>query len=191
MIPELADCFNAFQQLELERTKVLAWLSEWRPECVTFRPLPDAWSAVEVLDHIVRVESGTIDGVRTGLQEPHALSSVDRPNVAALDRALRSDQSFQVPAGAGAIYPDAGTTLPDVASRWERARKELCRLLDGLTPADVHCGVFCHPFAGWMTFHEVLEHFSAHLYHHRFQLNRLRVRCGECPAYDEMQDQTK
>ena len=101
------------------------------------------------------------------------------PRIAALDRALRSDQSFQVPPGAEAIYPDAKTTLPEVANRWEQARVELGRLLHELATHDARCGVFRHLFAGWMTFAEVLSHFSTHLYHHGFQLARLQVRSAD------------
>jgi hypothetical protein len=172
---ELADCFRAFEGLEAERARVLAQLADWPSAFVSFRPSPSSWSAAEVLDHIVRSESGAIADVRTGLQSPHILGSEDRPRIAALDSALRSRESFQVPAGAAAIHPDPQTTLPEVASRWELARTDLRLLLEGLTPACACSGVFCHPFAGWMTFREVLDYFSAHLYHHGFQLERLRT----------------
>lgn len=131
---------------------------------------------VEVLDHIVKAESGTIADLRLGLRDPHALGDEERPGIAALDRALRSDQTFKVPAGAVAILPDSQAALSDVAARWEDARKALRSILEGLAPDEVRCGVLCHPFAGWMTVAEVLDHFSAHLYHHGFQLERLRIR---------------
>jgi hypothetical protein len=172
---ELAECSHAFRELESQRTGLLAELATWSPSLLSFRPAPGAWSAVEVLDHIVRAETGTIANVRVGLRTPHILGGEDRPGIAALDRALRSDQSFQVPPGALAIYPDTQTTLPEVLGRWEQARAELRSLVEALAPADAHCGVFCHPFAGWMTVADVLDHFSAHLYHHGFQLARLKA----------------
>jgi DinB superfamily len=172
---ELAECSHAFRELESQRTELLAELATWSPSLLSFRPEPGAWSAVEVLDHIVRAETGTIANVRVGLRTPHILGGEDRPGIAALDRALRSDQSFQVPPGALAIYPDTQTTLPEVLGRWEQARAELRSLVEALAPADAHCGVFCHPFAGWMTVADVLDHFSAHLYHHGFQLARLKA----------------
>jgi hypothetical protein len=175
MCKELADCSRIFWQIETQRTELLAELAEWPSSRLSFRPAPGAWSAVEVLDHIVRAETGTIADVRMGLQSPHALGSEERPGIAALDRALRSDQSFKVPAAAEGIHPDAQTTLFDVKGRWEQARADLKSLLATLAPSNVHCGVFRHPFAGWMTFAEVLDHFSAHLYHHGFQLARLRA----------------
>lgn len=175
MSKDLDTCYRAFAKLETQRAETLASLDEWGSNRVSFRPEPGSWSAIEVLDHIVRAETGTIADVRNGFQNPHPLGAEERPGIAALDRALRSDQRFQVPRVAGTIYPDAQTTLPDVSQRWKHARVELERLLAELTPHVACCGVFCHPFAGWMTFADVLDHFSAHLYHHGFQLARLRV----------------
>lgn len=175
MSRELDTCYRVFAQLESQRTEMLADLNQWPLQRVSFRPASGAWCAIEVLDHIVRVEAGTIDKIQIGLRNPHILGAEDRPGIATLDRALRSEQYFQVPPGAEGIYPDPQTTLPQVAERWEQAREELGQLLKGFAPHDACCGVFHHPSAGWMTFAEVLDHFSAHLCHHGFQLARLRV----------------
>ena len=175
MPAELVDCSRTFRMLEVQRAELLGEFAAWSPRRLCFRPSPDVWSVVEVLDHIVRAETGTINDVRIGLRNPHVLGKEERPGIAALDRALRSDQRFKVPAGAVAIYPDSQVSLSEVAGRWEQARRELRSLLETLSPSDVQCGIFCHPFAGWMTVADVLDHFSAHLHHHGFQLARLRV----------------
>jgi len=172
---ESTECSRLFQQLEVQRTGLLAEFSQWPAARLRFRLAPHAWSVVEVLDHIVRAESGTIADIRAGLLRPHPLGSEERPGVAALDRALRSDRAFTVPAEAPEIHPDAQATLADVAPRWEKARAELAAILATLAPDATRCGVFQHPFAGWMTVAEVLEHLHAHLYHHQFQLARLRL----------------
>jgi uncharacterized damage-inducible protein DinB len=174
----LADCFHAFELLEADRVRVLAQLAEWPQECISFRPTPNAWSAPEVLDHIVRSETGITGRMRRGLESPHIFAGEDRSKVETLYQALRSNQSFQVPAGAATAHPDPQTTLSEVTSRWQQSRMELRSFLESLTAADLGYGLFCHPFAGWMTCGEVLEHFSTHLYHHEFQLARLRVACS-------------
>ena len=167
-------CSRIFQQLEAQRSELLAELTLWSPDRLAFRPAPNAWSAVQVLDHIVRCETGTVADIRAGLKHPHPLGPEERPHIAMLDRSLRSDRAFQVPAEAPEIHPGARTTLPGVAERWQQARTGLAALLQPLTPADLEFGVFHHPFAGWMTLPDVLDHLSAHLYHHGFQIARLR-----------------
>jgi uncharacterized damage-inducible protein DinB len=175
MNTELADCFHTFESLEADRTRVLAQLAEWPAGCINFRLAPGAWSAPEVLDHIVRSETGITTMMRRGLSSPHTFGEQDRSKLEALYEALRSDRYFQVPPGAEAAHPDPQTTLPDVASRWQQSRMDLRSFLESLTAANLGCGLFCHPSAGWMTCGEVLEHFSTHLYHHEFQLARLRT----------------
>jgi uncharacterized damage-inducible protein DinB len=175
MNSELTDCLRAFESLEADRARVLAQLAEWPTASISFRPAPNAWSAPEVLDHVVRSETGITASMRRNLQTPHILGGEDRLKVATLYEALRSERKFEVPAGAEAAHPDPRTTLPEVASRWERSRMALGSFMERLTAADLSYGLFCHPFAGWMTFGEVLEHFSTHLYHHEFQLARLRA----------------
>lgn len=175
MSREQADYARFFHDLETQRLALIAEISAWPVARQCFRASPGTWCAVEVLDHIVRAESGTVADVRDGLRHPHPLGTEERPRIAALDRALRSDGTFQVPATAAAIHPDPSTTLPDVVARWEQSRAELAALLQTLSPAETQCGVFHHPFAGWMTVGDVLDHFAAHLFHHEFQLARLRT----------------
>ena len=175
MPSEFAKCSELFEELETQRIELLAELQQWPVEGLRFRPQAGAWSAVEVLDHVVRAEAGIIANLLGGLEQLHVLGDEERPRIAELERALRSDQRFQVPPGAAAIHPDAQATLPEVAARWEQARAELRSILGTLAPEHASCGVFCHPFAGWMTVADVLRHFSAHLYHHGYQLERLRA----------------
>jgi hypothetical protein len=181
MATELEGCFQAYQNLEAQRSQVLARLAEWEPRCLTYRPSPEAWSAAEVLDHIVRAEVGTVHDLRSGLRHPHNLGSAQRPSIATLSRILRSDKKFQVPGTAASIHPNRQITLPEVTHRWEQARRHLQLVLQRLSPADTGAGVFQHPFAGWMTVQEVLENFGDHLYHHEFQLERLRAACAAQP----------
>jgi uncharacterized damage-inducible protein DinB len=170
----LDSCFQAWERIEAERHALMAKLADWPADCLRYRPAPAAWSAPEVLDHLVRAEAGTIADVAAGLKAPHPLGDEQRPGIAALREALRCDARYQVPADATMIHPDTQSNVDEVTSRWEQARQRLRSLLENLTPQDTRVGVFHHPFAGWMTVHEVVEHFSDHLYHHQFQLARTR-----------------
>lgn len=174
MAMEVTACSRMFEEMERERAELLAELEEWGLVRLGFRPARGEWSAVEVLDHIVLAEAGTTGDMRASLKTPHVLGDEPRPKVAALERALRSEERFTVPAGAG-IDPGSETRYADVVRRWEAARAELGLMVAGMSEEDGRCGVFEHPFAGWMTMREVLGHMSDHLYHHRFQLERLRV----------------
>lgn len=167
-----AETWRRFERLEAERAAVLEELASWPPGSVAFRPADGGWTAAEVLDHVARSESGMFAELRAGLQAPHRIVPEDPRRVEALAQSLRSDARFKVPAGG--VHPDASVTLDDVQQSWARARKELCALLESLRDEQVGLGVFKHPFAGWMTMDELLDHCSDHLFHHRLQLARLR-----------------
>jgi DinB superfamily len=174
-LSELDDCYQLFAGIEVERFEVLFDLGNWPQPYLTFRPSAEAWCAVEVLDHIVKSESGMLKRVCEGLQQPHPLINEDRSRVASLERALRSDRKFPVPSGARSTYPNSQARFSEVIERWEEARIELRHVLNTVSSKNIHCGVFQHPFVGWMTFSDVLRNFSAHLYHHRLQLARIWV----------------
>jgi uncharacterized damage-inducible protein DinB len=176
---EVAECCRMFEEIERERLELVRELGEWPVERQNFRPAEGAWSAVELVDHVVRVESLTIGDMREGLRRPRVLGEGDRPKIAELERALRSEKRFRVPAGQGGIYPEAQTTWAEVTERWKESRVELRGVVERMGPDEARWGVFEHPFAGWMTVEEVLKHFSDHLYHHQFQLARLRMSWAE------------
>jgi hypothetical protein len=67
--PDRSTC--DFRQLESERIRLLTELSQWPPNEINVRPSPGAWSALEVLDHIVRVECETMVEVREGLRNTY------------------------------------------------------------------------------------------------------------------------
>jgi DinB superfamily len=175
MDPALASCLSAFERLEEQRAAVLTRVTEWPHGSVTFRPEANAWSATEVLDHVVLAEAGTIADVEAALAQPHLVEDAERRGVHALHRALRSQKKYQVPDAAEMILPRAHVSLLEVIGRWEQTRQHLRSLLERLSPADAAGGVFHHPYAGWMTVQEVMEHLGDHLYHHEFQLERVRA----------------
>jgi hypothetical protein len=178
-LSEIEGCYKQFAEIEVARSEVLFELSNWSPELLSFRPATGSWNAIEVLDHVVKSETGMTKRAAVGLQNPHPLDSEARSGIAALERALRSHHRFQVPPGARSTFPDAEATLTEVIERWEETRKELGHTLDSLSLENAHHGVFRHPVAGWMTFGDVLRNISAHLYHHRLQLRRI---CTSYPS---------
>ena len=161
------------KQLEEQKAEILSLLDGWSPARLAYRPAPDAWSAVEVLDHLVRAEIGITAAARRGLQQPHAIGLRDRLGFFFLDRIFRSQRRVKVPSSASAVLPDPTVTLPSVIQRWDDTRHELAELLARVTPDQMQAGVFRHPVSGWMNLPNVLSFFSVHLTHHRFQLQRL------------------
>ena len=160
-------------QLEEQTAALLIDLEGWPAERLRFRPAEGAWSAVQVIDHLARTEREIQVRVRDGLGAPHRIGVRDRLGTLFLDRIFRSDRKVKVPGSADAVLPGADPQLPDVAMQWEASRQELAALLTQSKPEQTGLGVFRHPVGGWMSLGGVLDFFSVHMHHHRFQLDAL------------------
>ena len=153
---------------------MLASLAGWSEVRLAYRPANNAWSAIEMLDHIVKVESEITAATRKGLQKPHQLSARDRLGFLFLDRIFRSKLRVKVPGSARNVLPDLSPNVGVVVQRWDLGRRELAQLVANVDPDQLDAGVFRHPVSGWMSLPQVLRFFSAHIQHHGFQLARIR-----------------
>ena len=167
---------TTFADLERQRGALLADVGGWPAAAVAYRPTADAWTAAEVLDHLVRVERGILAAAAQGLASPQRRGVRDRLGCAFIDRLFRSDRRVRVPASVAAqVAPRPGPDLAAVRADWDAARGDLARFLAALRPGEGRGGVFRHPVAGWMGVPEVLRFFWVHAHHHGFQLARLRA----------------
>ncbi len=162
-----------FRKIEIQKARVLGLIENWSPARVAYRPAVDAWSATEVLDHIVKVETGILAAARRGLQEPHRIGLRDRLGFLFIEFLFRSKSKVKVPSSARAVLPEPNANLEVVLQRWDATREDLAQLLTRVTPDQLRAGVFRHPVSGWMSLPQVLRFFSVHIHHHTFQLIRL------------------
>lgn len=166
---------TTFATIERQKAELLASIEQWSEHRLAFRPAHDAWCAIEVLDHLVKVESEVITATRRGLLSPHPIGLRDRLGFFFLDRVFRSKTKVKVPRSATKVLPDLTCTLDMLRERWLSTRTDLARLLAQLEPAELELGVFRHPVSGWMSVPHILRFFSAHIQHHGYQLARIRV----------------
>jgi uncharacterized damage-inducible protein DinB len=161
--------------LEQQKADVLADVSAWSVARLGYRPAPAAWSAVEVLDHIVRVEREILDVAQRGVVNPHRRGLRDRVGVAFIDWLFRSDRRVRVPTSVPEVLPTPDADLGTVRREWDAVRHDLASFLAPLTDHQLSDGVFRHPVAGWMNVPQMLRFFWVHTHHHGFQLARLRA----------------
>lgn len=162
-----------FAKLERQKAETLGLIEDWSASRLAYRPAADAWSAIEVLDHVVKVESGIIAAARRGLQKPHRIGLRDRVGFLFIERVFRSRRRVKVPSSAPQVLPDSNATPAAVRERWAESRDDLALLLAQVTPDQLRAGVFRHPVSGWMSLPQILRFFSVHIRHHGFQLARL------------------
>ena len=162
------------RRLEAQKDAILAEVSGWPAELQTWRPA-EGWTALQVLDHLVRTEAGISAVARVRLAMPQRITVRDRVGFVFVERVFRSRRRVKVPDSvANVITPGEGLELGEIATRWKEARENLADLVceaDGCRG-----GLFRHPIGGWMSFEQVLRFFSVHILHHEYQLERIRSR---------------
>ena len=161
------------RRLEEEKLAILAEVRAWPADLQVARPAAGKWSALQVLDHLVRTEAGITTAAKEQLSKPQRIGVRDRAGFLFVERVFRSRCRVQMPRSvAQVITPGEELELGEIAARWERARAQLAELV--CEAEGCRGGVFRHPVGGWMNFEQVLRFFSVHLVHHRYQLERIR-----------------
>jgi uncharacterized damage-inducible protein DinB len=167
----LADRLGA---LDCERAAFLEALARLDPGRRTARPAPDAWSPLDVAEHVFRVEHATLRGLEKQLAAGDARRDVGphaRAGVLLLLAAMRSPKKLKVPEGARGVAPEGmdyealREAWDALGPRWEAAVASFPATLAG-TP------LLRHPIAGALTLDDALRFLVAHASRHRRQLAR-------------------
>lgn len=162
-------------ELEKRKQEMTGLLEGWSPARLEFRPNPDSWSALEVVDHIIRTESNIMSRARIGLQSPHSIGLRDRAGYLLLDRIFRSQRRVKVPSSVATVLPGPDLDLRTLLPHWDVVRQELGELVTAVDSRLLDQGIFRHPVSGWMSLPQVISFFSVHIVHHGYQLERLRL----------------
>ncbi len=170
----LAYCRSMLGELEERRQSLLTEVASWPEDRRRFSPGPGAWSALQVVEHLIKTEAAILTSMRAGLGRPRRRGLRDLAGVWFLDRVFRSPRRVKTPASASRVLPGDPISLDDLTGQWHTTRRELDKVIAGLTPEQTRGGVFRHPISGWMRVGDTLNFFSSHLIHHRFQLARIR-----------------
>ncbi len=160
-------------RLERQRNELAGRLSGWSAERLRRRPSPQVWSALDIVDHLVRVDSGILGAIRGNLVRPTVISVRDQIRGLIVNAVMLSPLRVKVPASATSALPQNAESLPELLARWEETSRAFANLAANVTAEQHSSGVFCHPVAGWMSFNGALRFVSAHLRHHTYQLRRL------------------
>jgi len=163
-----------------QRSALLDELARLPSEQLAFRPAPESWSTLEVLEHLVRVEEVVV------------LRASQQPPSRSLRQGLRAAGSMvlvRLALGAGirikvpskAVLPQGNATLPELRERWDRVRNKLEAVLADHSRRDLRRPMMRHPLCGWLTPIQTLTFLEQHVTHHTRQLGRIRG----SPGYPE------
>jgi DinB superfamily len=164
-----------FTTLERQRKDLLNELSQWTPQRLAFQGGLDEWSALQMLDHLIRTEREILVVVYRNENASRRLRLSDRLRNSFLKAVFRSDRKVKTPASASLVLPGEDLVFPALVAQWNEVRDGLALNIDRLLVGTTGKALFHHPVGGWMDMARVLDFLSVHLVHRGFQLQRLRA----------------
>ncbi len=163
------------KNLDQKLTLLLRDLKTYSDDKLNEQPNPSEWSVLQIMQHLMKAESGAVSYVKKKLSYEPAL--VDANVMSSfrslfLNIALTSPIKIKAPTQ---ISDDAlltNLTFWEVAKQWKIQRNELEMYLESL-PADYFTkDLYKHPLSGKMTLSSMLSFFNKHVDRHTRQIRR-------------------
>lgn len=163
------------ERLDTARAAFLDALDAVTPALRGSSPTEGAWSALEIAEHLVRVEVTAWARVGDPLAEGNQLGPpVEERAIQALEAALHDpDTRISVPREqADRIMPAGEWPEAELRERWMDVAERLREAAASCVSEDQGVAVMRHPMAGALSLEQTLRFLTAHLEHHRRQLAR-------------------
>ncbi len=167
------ELLSAFAAAEADRKALLAKLDTYDEAVLTRKPAPDAWSVVEVLAHLVKAETGTLNYLRKKLEvgghrKASALAGLRK---ALLNFVLGLPIKFKAPRVA---QLDKGVSMSyaEAKAQWNAVREGLGTEYQRIDEQLIGHDLFKHPFAGKLNLVQSTEFMRQHMLRHVGQVER-------------------
>lgn len=151
-------------------------LKDYSDDTLNRKPDEDAWSVLQVMDHLIQSESISLQAAKRTIAVPDKLQNAGIGHFfryRLLRFYLRSPMKFQAPDSVGTSVLLERGSFWEVARRWRRNREELYQFIREL-PADLNNKqIFYHPRAGGLTTTALLDFFQDHFERHKKQIYRI------------------
>lgn len=162
-----------FDQLEQERQAIYEKIRPYDAEILRRNPDPDSWSAVQVMQHLLKTEQGTLTYIgkklkyRTGIP---AAGIGTRIRSFLLNLYLRGPIKAKAPGFLGEV--DASADPEEVWAQWNTSRQNMREMIVAFPPEYAQHAILKHAFAGRITLAQTLSFLIEHQRRHTAQLER-------------------
>lgn len=135
------------------------------------------WSALQVLEHIIVAEKGTLGYMKKkssgGWDTLENTSEEHRAASLAVNNRLRSDERYAAPS----VLPEplGIRSFEEFISEWKDLRHEMEIFVSQVDPVFYEKLVFKQPIAGMLNLKQALQFMTLHILHHIPQIQRLKI----------------
>jgi hypothetical protein len=162
-------------KLERAKQRFLAELGAMDDDMLRRHPAPGAWSALDLVEHLILTEVSILDAMRRNVCAQQKVGFRDKLGMQLVNTGMLLPGRVKVPAGAAMVVPKGRRAgLSELAEQWSAVRVAMTAFLEGVESQHRSQGVFRHPIGGWTTIEGTLSFLQVHLFHHRYQLRRIR-----------------
>jgi hypothetical protein len=166
---------RVLRRLDRQKQKMLDTVEGYSPEWLTYSPATDAWSILQLFEHLIRTERAVRETAARNL----ALS-MPRPTLRERWRAIYLLGMFlfpirvRIPKAVSFVLPEQPESLGALAAQWSSERELLRQFLLKQQRSALGEMAMRHPAVGAMSLRTALRFLVVHLWHHQFQMLRLR-----------------
>ena len=162
-----------FEQMEAVRESVFDMLKFYSPDQLAFKPAPDKWSVIQVLQHLLISEQGTYQYLTRKNQAESLPDAGWGAGVRSrlLKVGLLSPLRFKVPKQL--TQPPGGQPFEVLMRDWREVREALREFAAALPRERLKSAIFRHPFVGYLTLSQTFDFIDKHVRHHRRQIRRI------------------
>ena len=162
-----------FEKIETERKHLYDRLQSYDEVVLHTKPKPEAWSVIEVIEHLIAAEQASLQYLRKKIQN---LNSAKKSTLKEQFRAIALRFILAIPIKFKA--PNITTPLTNTASlantqaRWDAIRTDLYTLWNSLPEEVLDRSWFKHTLAGKLNLMQMLQFFGYHFERHEHQIWR-------------------
>ncbi|HMG84897.1 MAG TPA: DinB family protein [Terracidiphilus sp.] len=166
---------SEFRLLQQQKDLFLNNVATWAPAQLRLCCKPGSWSALQVLDHVIRTERGILAEIQKNVRQCDRVAFVHRVKSDLLILLMRSPARVKVPGLVSrVILPGNEIDLVELIAAWNESQTQLEQWASELRENQTGYAGFRHPVSGWMSVLQAIMFLAAHVRHHRYQLGRIR-----------------
>jgi len=116
-------CTSSFLVLESRKEQMLARVERWSPDQLTYAPSSDSWSALQVIDHLIRSEKSIRQSAERGLAgDRRNMTYGERLRAEVFFFAFRFPVRVLIPMLGSAVRPVEPESLARIRDSWAEER---------------------------------------------------------------------
>jgi len=165
-----------FNEIEATREQLFKDLEQYTEDQLNFKPSADEWSILEVMNHLMMAEGGSVLYVQkkltNGLAELPEIDAESSSRFQQLTDYMQGENATLAPPMVTPTFER--TTFAATREGWDKIRRDTAGQLERFAEADINKATYKHLLVGRMTIRQMIGFFRLHFNRHLKQIERIK-----------------